>query len=166
MIFSTFAARTMVERGRGDELVRLYRAAFRDPQAFVSRLGHGDQLVFVAPTLALALRSAGAASEATYLLNAAQLTADSRARNAPRSADSAARLAYVLAAQGRDDAAIRQLTVAIARGWLPDGRFQALDLNREPAFARLADDPRLRILRKRVLDHIAKERAELGPLPF
>ena len=48
-------------RARG----RLYRAAFRDPQAFVSRLGHGDQLVFVAPTLALALRSAGAASEAT-----------------------------------------------------------------------------------------------------
>ena len=166
MIFSTFAARTMVQRGRGDELLRLYRAAFRSPQAFVSKIGHGDQLVFVAPSLALALRSAGAANEAAYLLNAAQLTADSSARNAPRSADSAARLAYVLAAQGRDDAAIQQLTVAITRGWLPDGKFQALDLAREPAFARLVGDPRLRVLRKRLLDQIAKERAELGPLRF
>ena len=166
MVFSTFAARTMVRLGRSDELVRLYRAGFRNPDALISHVGHGDQLVFVAPILASALRSSGAAGEANYLLKAAEVTAETGVRNAPHSADTAARLAYVRAAQGRDDAALEQLRNAIERGWLPDGTFQALDFAQEPAFTRLRGDPRLRTLRKRVLDHIAKERVELEPFPF
>jgi predicted negative regulator of RcsB-dependent stress response len=112
----------------------------------------------------VALRQAGSAAEADYLLAAAALTAENCRRNAPRSAESAARLAYVRAAQGQKEEALRQLETAVSRGWLPDGRFQALDFAREPAFAALRGDPRLRELRRRVLGHIASERAELGPL--
>ena len=163
---SEIASRAMVSLGHGGELVRTYRAAFQNADEFINRIGHGDQMVYLAPILAAALRQQGSASEADYLLAAAALTAENGARNAPRSAESAARLAYVRAAQGRNEDGLRQLDAAVSRGWLPDGRLQALDFAREPAFAALRSDPRLIMLRKRVLDHIARERAELGPSSF
>ena len=166
MQFSGIASRAMVSLGRGDELVRTYRAAFRNGDEFINRIGHGDQLIFLAPTLAAALRQQGSGTEADYLLAAAAVTAEGCARNAPSSAECAARLAYVRAAQGRKDEALRQLATAVSHGWLPDGSLQALDFEREPAFAALRENGRLRDLRKRVLGHIASERAELGPLSF
>jgi len=164
MQFSAVASRAMVSLGRGNALVRTYRAAFRNADDFINRIGHGDQLVFLAPTLAAALRQEGSATEADYLVAGAAVTAENSARNAPLSAEAAARLAYVRAAQDRKEDALRQLETAVSRGWLPDGRFQALDFAQEPAFAALRSEPRLRELRRRVLSHIASERAELGPL--
>ena len=60
--------------------------------------------------------------------------------------------------------AISALDAAIRKGWFPDGRTVALDLAQEPAYRGLRGDPRFEALRKRLLDHIARERAELGPL--
>jgi hypothetical protein len=56
------------------------------------------------------------------------------------------------------------LETALKRGWLPDGRTIALDLAREPAFNRLRGNPRFQAARDRILNHVAKEQAELGPL--
>jgi hypothetical protein len=56
------------------------------------------------------------------------------------------------------------LDLAVRRGWFPDGRAAALDLADEPAFRSLRGEPRFEALRKRLLDHIAREQAELGPL--
>ena len=56
------------------------------------------------------------------------------------------------------------LESAVGAGWLPDGRSNALDLADEPGFRDLRGDARFEAARKRVLDHIARERAELGPL--
>jgi hypothetical protein len=56
------------------------------------------------------------------------------------------------------------LRQALDLGWLPDARWDALDLAQEPAFHALRGDPQFERQRKRILDHIARERAELGPL--
>jgi hypothetical protein len=59
---------------------------------------------------------------------------------------------------------LKLLDAALSKGWFPDGRSVALDLAQEPAFRDLRGDPRFELLRKRILDHVARERAELGPL--
>lgn len=164
MLFPAFAARAMVNRGRGDELVRLYRAAFRSPDEFISSVSQGDKLTYLAPTLASALRAGGSSADADYILTAAAAQAEARYRALPQGAESAAGLAYVRAAAGQREEGLRLLALAIRRGWLPDGSRQSLDVAQEPAFASLRSDARLQSLRKRVLAHIASERAELGPL--
>ena len=56
------------------------------------------------------------------------------------------------------------LESAVGAGWLPDGRSISLDLAEEPGFRGLRGNLRFEVARKRVLNHIARERAELGPL--
>jgi hypothetical protein len=73
-------------------------------------------------------------------------------------------LALIRAAQGDSRRALALLDLAIGRGWFPDGRAVGLDLAQEPAFRNLRGDPKFQLLRKRILDHVARERAELGPL--
>jgi hypothetical protein len=73
-------------------------------------------------------------------------------------------LAMIRATQGDSGRALALLDLAVRRGWFPDGRAAALDLADEPAFRSLRGEPRFEALRKRLLDHIARERAELGPL--
>jgi hypothetical protein len=70
----------------------------------------------------------------------------------------------IRAAQGQGGEAVAMLDTALRRGWFPDGRATTLDLAQEPAFRALRGEPRFEAMRKRILDHIAKERAELGPL--
>jgi hypothetical protein len=47
---------------------------------------------------------------------------------------------------------------------MPGGQQEPLDIAQEPAFRALRGDPRFAALRKRILDRIARERAELGPV--
>ena len=70
----------------------------------------------------------------------------------------------IRAVQGDKAQAVALLDAAVREGWLPDGRNVAIDLAEEPAFRILRGDPRFEAMRKRILDHVAKERAELGPL--
>jgi TolB-like protein/Tfp pilus assembly protein PilF len=156
--------RALVNLGQSNELVRLYRERFGDADGFISELRPAGLLVNEVPTLAVALRSTGRQAEADYLLAAAATRAETAVRIAPQSADRIAMLAYVRAAQGQHEQAVQMLAAANARGWLPDGRYYAIDLAQEPAFAAFRRDRRFQALRKRVLDHIASERAEFGPL--
>jgi hypothetical protein len=73
-------------------------------------------------------------------------------------------LAKIRAVQGDRPRALALLDRAAGRGWFPDGRATTLDLAEEPAYAPLRGDPRFEAVRKRALDHVARERAELGPL--
>lgn len=165
IFFTPHAVRAMVNLGKGPELVRLYRAAFGDADAFISGDRSGESFVYLGPSLAVALRSGGFAGEADYILASAAIKSEAALRTAPGGRQPAADLAVIRAAQGDHEQALRLLSGALARGWLPDNQRHPLDLALEPAFRELRGDPRFAALRKRVLDHVARERAELGPLP-
>lgn len=162
--FPSYAGRAMVNLGRSEDLVRLYRKAFRNPDEFISKSGKGEPMTFLAPTLAVALRSTGEAAEADYILSAAARRIEAGLRRAPGSREALSQIAFVRGAQGDRRTALAALSVAVERGWLPDGLRQAPDIAQEPAFRELRGHPRFEAARKRILDHIARERAELGPL--
>ena len=162
--FSAPAARAMVRLNHSRELVKLYRAGFANADEFISRTGRMDMLSDLAPILSVALAKTGSADEGAYLLSAASRRMENILGRVP-SRDAAGRLALIRAAQGEREQSLALLDLALRRGWYPDGRNVTLDLADEPAFAGLASDPRFQAVRKRILDHIARERAELGPLP-
>ena len=163
MFFSAPASRAMVRLGRSQDLVKVYRAGFRDADDFISRTGRFGMLGELAPNLAIALQQTGHQQEAAYLLAATAMNLEEVLKRVPRK-DETAHLARIRAAQGDRARSLALLSSAIRMGWLPKGRVVALDLAEEPAFHDLVGDPRFEAARKHVLDHIAKERAELGPL--
>jgi DNA-binding SARP family transcriptional activator/TolB-like protein/Tfp pilus assembly protein PilF len=161
--FSTPATRAMIKRGHFSEIAKLYRAGFESPDDFITQTERRDMLPELAANVALAVRAEGKADEADYLLSTASARLESRL-NGPSAKSAMGRLALVRAVQGKKGQAAALLQAAVARGWLPDGRTISLDLAGEPAFAALKGDSGFEAARKRILDHIARERAELGPL--
>lgn len=161
--FSGPAARAMVRLRRPAELVQLYRAGFRNLDDFISRSDRRNALPELATDLAMALNATGAHGEANYLLSATSRRLEEAIRRTPER-ESLARLALVRAAQKDRGRAIALLEAALARGWFPDGHTIALDLEQEPSLTLLSGDQRFESIRQRLLNHIAKERAELGPM--
>jgi hypothetical protein len=153
----------MVRLGHSRDLVALYRAGFRDSDDFISRTSRLNMLGELAPNLAIALQQTGSQREAAYLLSATSMRLEDVLKHAAR-AETTGYLAFIRAAQGDSPHAVALLDLAVRRGWFPDGRAVALDLAQEPAFRNLRGDPKFELLRKRILDHVARERAELGPL--
>ncbi|QNP45239.1 tetratricopeptide repeat protein [Sphingomonas sediminicola] len=68
LFFSAPAARSMIELGHSHDLVKLYRAGFRDADEFISQVDRRDMLPELASNVAVALRSEGLDSEADYVL--------------------------------------------------------------------------------------------------
>ena len=163
IFFSAPASRAMVKLGHSQDLVKVYRAGFRDADDFITRTDRYGMLGQLAPNLAIALQNTGHQDEASYLLSATAMRLEQVLKPIPRG-DETGRLAMVRAAQGNRGQALALLDSAIRLGWRPDGRSTSLDLAQEPAFSDLRGDPRFEADRKRILDHLAKERAELGPL--
>lgn len=161
--FSAPASRAMVQLHHSGDLVAVYRAGFRDADDFISRTGRYGFLGELVPNLAIALQETGAQNEASYLLSAASMRLEAESKRTTRR-EGIGNLARIRAAQGDSARATALLDLAVRRGWFPDGRAVALDLDQEPAYRTLRGDPRFEALRKRILDHIARERAELGPL--
>lgn len=161
--FSTAASRAMINLGASRDLVRLYRTGFRNADDFISETDRQDMLPELAASLSVALSAEGSTDEASYLLAAASVREEQKISRFPNGRSDPARLAMVKAAQGDPDRALALLGRALAFGWHPDGRLIAIDLAQEPAFRGMRNDPRFRETRKRILDHIARERAELGP---
>jgi len=120
-----------------------------------------DQFAEIAPTAAVALKSAGDEEQARHLLALAETEA-SRPRRV--NGDSQVRLARIYAVQGKTDQAIGLLSSAIRSGWLPPYLPFHTDLALDPPLAELKSDPRFGRLRQEILGHLKKERAELGPL--
>jgi tetratricopeptide (TPR) repeat protein len=163
LFFSAPASRAMVNLGQSRELVSFYRAGFSNADAFITETTQWDLFPELAASVAVAMKKQGMDEEAAYLLDAASRQLEQvLKRFASRKA--AGRLALVRAAQGERAQALSLLELALRRGWLPDGHNIALDLAREPAFAGLRGDAGFEASRRRILGHIAKERAELGPL--
>ena len=163
IFFSAPATRAMVSLGRSKDVVDLYRAGFRDADDFISRTGRYDMLGELAPNLAIALDRTGSKAEASYLLSAAAMRLEQSQKRTTRRG-TMAQLAMLRGAQGDKAGALASLDRAIRMGWFPDGRAIALDLAKEPALKDLAPDPRFQAMRKGILDHVVRERAELGPL--
>lgn len=161
--FSAPASRAMVQLGHSRDLVKVYRAGFRDADDFISRTSRYGMIGELVPNLAVALRETGSQAESSYLLSATSMRLEESLKRGPRR-EAIGNLAMIRAAQGDSARALPLLDLAVRRGWFPDGRAAALDLAREPAFQSLRGDPRFEALRKRLLDHVARERAELGPL--
>ena len=160
--FPTYASRAMVNLGRGDKLVEKYRGAFHNADDFISAFGSDEELTLLAPSLSVALRGAGSGAEADYLLSTAAKRLERAQVDAPDNRELLWSLGMIRAAQGRHEDALRLIARAIERGWLPDPRFNALDLAQEPALRGLHGNPRFERARRRILAHIARERAELG----
>jgi Tfp pilus assembly protein PilF len=161
--FSAPAARAMVRFGRSNDLVKVYRAGFRSVDDFVVTTDRRGILPEVAPDLALALEESGSPDEASYVLTATSLRLEQSLKRLPQGSPTA-QLAIIRAAQGDRVRALALLDLALRRGWFPDGRAVAIDLAEEPALRALRGDRRFEAMRRRILDHVARERAELGPL--
>jgi hypothetical protein len=73
-------------------------------------------------------------------------------------------MARIRAVQGRTESAIDLIRQARDKGWLPDGIWYPLDIAQDPTFRSLRDDPRFNFVRRQILTHIGRERAELGPV--
>ena len=163
--YAAATTRAMINLGRTADVIRAYRAAFPSREHFVASLDQGGQLLFVAPTLAVALRAHGLDADADSILAAAARPLEKALPWRGQSRYLEWELARIRAAQGREAAALELLRQSVLeRGWLPTGMEYPLDLNAEPAFRSLHRNARFQVLRKRILDHIARERAELGPL--
>jgi DNA-binding SARP family transcriptional activator/TolB-like protein/Tfp pilus assembly protein PilF len=163
MFFSNPASRAMVNRGQSARLVRIYRAGYRNADEFISTTSRHDMLIGLAPTLAVALKFVGFADEGDYILAAAARNAQPGLKSFVNG-ETRGQMAVIKAAQGERAQALALLDSAVGAGWLPDGRSNPLDLAEEPGFRDLRGDPRFEAARTRILNHIARERAELGPL--
>ena len=73
-------------------------------------------------------------------------------------------LARIYAVQGRTNEAIGLLSTAIRAGWLPPWLPIHTDIALDPPLNELRKDSRFEKLRQQILGHLAKERAELGPV--
>ena len=157
-------AKLMANGGRWRELVEAY-----DGPGGLAGIRTGQPLrmdqVTEVPLAILALRSAGRSREADRLL----AEADSHLASAygrgqvPMWLDVVR--AEILAVQGRNDAALGALSRAIDRGWRIGGSVDLADLQDEPAFAALLDDPRFQRLRRRLAAEVDRERRETQALP-
>lgn len=161
---AAYRGRAMVNLGHGRQLVDLYRKRFASAEDYAALAWSSVSLASTAPTLGVALNDAGDRAAAEAVLLAASRHIEGNLANAPDFDMTLWQLSRIRAAQGRRQESLALLTRAIDRGYRPDGFEYALDIAQEPAFRDLRGDPRFEATRKRILAHIAKERAELGPL--
>ncbi len=162
--FSPAAARAFVNLGRERDLLTRYRDAFPSNAQAILEMSDSGLLPALGPTLAVALQRSGHGEDADQLLHATERHLEPAMRTKQLYFGAPWQLAQVRAAQGSRDEAFDLMERSLASGWLPDGIVDATDIAKEPAFHNLLGDPRFAAIRKRILDHMAKERAELGPL--
>ncbi|MEJ7777908.1 MAG: TIR domain-containing protein [Sphingomicrobium sp.] len=154
--------RVYLLNGQGPRLAKQYRAVASTPEEFMEVVGK-ERLADIAPVAALALRSAGDVRQAQQLLALAETVAQPDGRPDP---PQMVTLARIYAVQGRTNEAIGLLSAAIRAGWLPPYLPIHTDIAFDPPLNELRKDPRFEQLRQQILGHLAKERAELGPVSF
>jgi TolB-like protein/tetratricopeptide (TPR) repeat protein len=154
--------RLLPRHGRLKEYIGYYDAAFKSSAELIVFWENRPSLfVVTAPTLVANLQAAGRNGEADAILRHVDELMETNLRNGPPATDDLGVLAYVRAAQGRDDEAVAMLGKAVSAGWLPDRRWQASDIADEPCFARIKDRPQFQALRQRIFARIDEERRKV-----
>jgi len=162
--FPIYASRAAIKLGHADDLVDKYRRGFRSSDDFIATLTANGEMQRVIPNLVVALIETGDKAEAGRLLAAVDKLISQGLARSGNDRQLMLDLARIRAIQQREREALDLISAAVARGWLPDGLETALDLADEPGFRGLRGNPRFETHRARILAHIARERAELGPL--
>ncbi|MDQ3471020.1 MAG: hypothetical protein M3428_01330, partial [Pseudomonadota bacterium] len=158
------AGRVYVLSGRGDGLVRWYRAAANSPEHLLASVEHRDRFIHLAPLVALALRQTGDEAEADRLIIAADEALLAQRISVTRRRAYYVNLARIRSVQGRADEAAAALGNAIRQGWLPDAPAFLADLATDPPLALIKGTAGFKQARAHVRAQFARERAELGPV--
>lgn len=154
------AGRVYLLSGRGKDFSKLYRQATASPEEMVVITGSDFNFSMLAPFIALGLQQAGDHEEAARVLAVAErILTNSRV---DRWRSQQALLARVHAVQGRGPQALAELGDAVRRGWLPTPPQMLNDIALDPAFESVKTDRRFLAARQQILNHLARERAELG----
>ena len=155
--------RVYLLNSQGARLAKLYPGPPRTPEQFAKLVGE-NRLVEIAPTAALAVRAAGDDAQAGQLARSGgDVEAKETSEPAPRKCWFISLAIY--AVQGRTDEAIGLLSIGdpwrlvAAVSADPHGHFASTR-----PLAELKTDSRFAPLRQQILGHLAKERAELGPV--
>ena len=153
------ASRVYLLNGQGSRLVAQYSAVAKSPDEFERVIG-GNNLPDIVPSLAIALRREGLGAQANALL----VRAEELLPKEGESIDEEVQRARIYAAQGRRNEAMNLLIAARKAGWLPPYLPVHTDIALDPPLAELRSDPRFERLRQNILSHLAREKAELGPV--
>ena len=153
-------SRVYLLNNQGPRLAKQYRAVAATPEEFESLVG-ATILPDIAPSAALALKSAGDADQARRLLELAEKRLSESDRD---DVEQQVRRARIYAVQGKNNEAIGLLSSAIRLGWLPPYLPIHTDIALDPPLNELRVDPRFEQSRQQILGHLKKERAELGPV--
>jgi len=161
---SEVVIRSYVVGRRDEQAIALYRGAGGRPDILLATLGSKLRYLHNAPILAVALQRSGDAAGARALIAKADeiLSVPQAERISAR--DREVHRARVLAIKGKGAEAVAHLRKGLALGWSPWAPLFRPDLEGDPAFALVKDQPGFQQLRKQVLAQLAKERAELGPV--
>ena len=156
------AGRVYILSGRGATLANLYLSLKATPQEFRKLSTDDAHFLYVAPLVAVALKSSGHAAQATELLSAAEAERTKLLKE--NSPVALAVLARIYAVQGRKKEALALLTSAVNRGFVPQPPVLLTDLALDPALASMKGDPSFDRLRRRIQGIVARERAQVNPV--
>ena len=156
------AGRVYILSGRGATLADLYLSLKATPEEFRKLSSDNAHFLYVAPLVAVALKSSGHAAQAAALLSAAEADRTNLLKN--NSPEALALLARIYAVQGRKEQALALLTSAVNRGFVPQPPVLLVDLALDPALASLKGDPRFDRLRQHIQATVARERAQVNPI--
>jgi len=157
--------KNLVHHGRDRDLVRLYREGAGSPEKLAERADATYTFLSDAPLVAMALRRTGDSAEADALLAFAdQKLAEVMNDRMYPGPGLLVRLARIRAVQGRRAEAAKTLTQAVREGWLGSMPAITPELLHDPPLALLKDMPEFQKARAYILDYVARERAELGPI--
>jgi hypothetical protein len=157
------SSRARLNHGRGEEVVELYRSVASSPDEFERATRGPSAFIELAPLAALALRESGDQEESARLL--ARAEAISLKADVEFAPWRQVYLARIYAVQGRKSHAVELLGRARNNGWWPEVPSFLPDLALDPPLATLRSEPGFERIRQQILEHFARERAELGPEP-
>jgi adenylate cyclase len=156
-------SRTYLEMGRGVRLAQWYKDGAGSPEQFLIAVGQPERFVHLAPLVALGLQQSGELAEAERLLSAGEKILSQLGTHSTDRRHLPLWRARLRAVQGRLPEAATSLRQAVDAGWLPPAPLFKPDLNADAPLALLKRRPEFQESRTRILTHMARERAQLGP---